>query len=81
MRASEAEAELRRHGLGEVVTVRQRNVEENGFPAELAGRADAVFLDLPGPWKVLDAFFCCLSCSIMLQWGNLAVGLVALYVP
>ena len=52
MRAQEAEADLNNNGLGGLVTVRQRNVEEQGFPAELAGRADAVFLDLPGPWKV-----------------------------
>ncbi len=52
VRANEAEAELRNNGLGELVTVRQRNVEEQGFPAEFSGRADAVFLDLPGPWKV-----------------------------
>ena len=52
MRAQEAEADLSKNGLGALVTVRQRNVEEQGFPAELAGCADAVFLDLPGPWKV-----------------------------
>ena len=52
MRAQEAEADLNKNSLGGLVTVRQRNVEEQGFPAELAGRADAVFLDLPGPWKV-----------------------------
>ena len=52
VRAQEAEADLSKNGLGGLVTVRQRNVEEQGFPAELAGCADAVFLDLPGPWKV-----------------------------
>lgn len=52
VRAQEAEADLIRNGLGGLVTVRQRNVEEQGFPAELVGRADALFLDLPGPWKV-----------------------------
>lgn len=52
VRAQEAEADLNKNGLGGLVTIRQRNVEEQGFPAELAGCADAVFLDLPGPWKV-----------------------------
>ena len=28
-----------------------RDIEADGFPASLAGCADAVFLDLPGPWK------------------------------
>ncbi|KAK9826086.1 hypothetical protein WJX81_000802 [Elliptochloris bilobata] len=60
LRANEAGADLRNNGLGELVTVRQRNVEEQGFPAELAGRADAVFLDLPGPWKAVTAAAACL---------------------
>ena len=34
------------------ITVAQRNIEEEGFPEELHGEADALFLDLPGPWKV-----------------------------
>ena len=64
VRAIEAEAELRSNGLGELVTVRQRNVEEQGFPAEFSGRADAVFLDLPGPWKV-QIFTCSTNCDSM----------------
>lgn len=32
--------------------VQHRNIEEHGFPQELHGKADALFLDLPGPWKV-----------------------------
>ncbi|CAL5220318.1 g2307 [Coccomyxa viridis] len=50
-RASEAEAEFNRHGLGKLVAVQHRNIEEHGFPEELHGKADALFLDLPGPWK------------------------------
>ena len=41
-----------RHGLAKLVTVQHRNIEEQGFPEELHGKADALFLDLPGPWKV-----------------------------
>ena len=44
-----------RHGLGELVTVQHRNIEEHGFPGELHGKADALFLDLPGPWKALPS--------------------------
>ena len=68
MRAQEAEADLSRNGLGGLVTVRQRNVEEQGFPAELAGRADAVFLDLPGPWKVRrGTWFLKRACAVRLH--------------
>ncbi len=52
VRARDAEADLGSNGLGGLVTVRQRNVEAQGFPAELAGAADGVFLDLPSPWLV-----------------------------
>lgn len=41
-------------GLGELVTTQQRNIEELGFPDSLHGKADGVFLDLPGPWHVSD---------------------------
>jgi hypothetical protein len=52
VRARDAEADLGSNGLGGLVSVRQRNVEAQGFPAELAGAADGVFLDLPSPWLV-----------------------------
>ena len=39
-------------GLDSTVHLKQRDIEGQGFPAELTGQADAVFLDLPGPWKV-----------------------------
>jgi tRNA (adenine57-N1/adenine58-N1)-methyltransferase len=62
--------EFARNGLGDLVTVRVRDVESLGLPAELAGQADAVFLDLPGPWNAVpsaarvlrpDAPFCSFS--------------------
>jgi len=34
------------------VTVTQRDIEEGGFPEEMHGQADGVFLDLPKPYKV-----------------------------
>jgi tRNA (adenine57-N1/adenine58-N1)-methyltransferase len=39
-------------GVDAVVTVFVRDTEATGFPASLAGGADAVFLDLPGPHRV-----------------------------
>ncbi len=38
--------------MGDIITVKQRNIEELGFPGELHGQADGLFLDLPGPWHV-----------------------------
>lgn len=54
-RADLAREEFARNGLGELVTVDHRNIEQDGFPEELHGAADAVFLDLPGPWRVSGA--------------------------
>ena len=52
-RAAEAAAELERHKLAELVSIKQRDIELAGFPENFHGTADAVFLDLPGPWKVI----------------------------
>ncbi|GAQ86103.1 tRNA methyltransferase complex GCD14 [Klebsormidium nitens] len=69
-RAIAAREEFLRNGLDGLVTVRVRDVEAQGLPAELAGQADAVFLDLPGPWNAVpsaarvlrpDAPFCSFS--------------------
>lgn len=51
-RVEDAAREFGLHGLGSFVTARHRNIEADGFPEELHGRADALFLDLPGPWNV-----------------------------
>lgn len=59
-RAEAACDDFRRNGLVEVVTVEHRNVEENGFPESLHDRADAVFLDLPEPWKAVPSAVTCL---------------------
>lgn len=45
-------AEFEDNGLSGLVTVTQRDIEASGFPEELAGQADALFLDLPKPYKV-----------------------------
>lgn len=45
-----------------MVTWPQRDIMENGFPLERhEGRTDAVFLDLPGPWKVVANAAKCLK--------------------
>ena len=46
-----ATKEFRQHGLGDLVTVQQRDVCRDGF--DLVGVADAVFLDLPHPWDAI----------------------------
>lgn len=40
------------HGLGEFVTVKQRDACKDGYDME--DKADAVFLDLPSPWLVVS---------------------------
>lgn len=52
-RAEVAREEFARNGLGDVVTVDCRDACEQGFPDELAGTIDLVFLDLPCPWKAI----------------------------
>ena len=46
-------------GMGDIITTQQRNIEELGFPEELHGKTDGLFLDLPGPWHV------CLALHLM----------------
>jgi len=50
VRCKTAQQEFEEHGLGRYVTVEQRDVCTSGFGEKLNQRADAVFLDLPGPW-------------------------------
>ncbi|DBA83487.1 TPA: hypothetical protein ACH3X2_006417 [Trebouxia sp. C0005] len=59
-RAQAAEKEFKEHGMGDIITVKQRNIEELGFPEELHGRADGLFLDLPGPWHAVASAAQCL---------------------
>jgi tRNA (adenine57-N1/adenine58-N1)-methyltransferase len=63
LRAREAGAELARNGVPQALaTVTLRNIEERGFPVdELPGIADGVFLDLPGPWRVVPSAAACLK--------------------
>ncbi|KAF8037573.1 hypothetical protein BT93_B0454 [Corymbia citriodora subsp. variegata] len=52
-RAASAREEFERTGVSSVVTVGVRDIQGKGFPDELCGMADAVFLDLPQPWLVI----------------------------
>ena len=55
-RVRDAQQELERHGLAPaLVAVACRDVCAAGFPLDLGGRADAVFLDLPHPWLCVAA--------------------------
>ena len=51
-RAETARKEFKDHGLSEYVTVYNRDVCNDGFGLENV--ADAVFLDLPSPWKAIE---------------------------
>ena len=52
IRCDEAEKERKQNGIADIVTGAHRDIEALGFPDSLHGTADAVILDLPGPWKV-----------------------------
>jgi tRNA (adenine57-N1/adenine58-N1)-methyltransferase len=54
-RAAGAAQDFERNGLTPWVTVTHRDTIRTGFPAELDGVIDAVFLDLPAPWEVVPA--------------------------
>lgn len=59
-RAEAADKEFKEHGMGDIITVQQRNIEELGFPEELHNKADGLFLDLPGPWHAVESAAKCL---------------------
>ena len=52
-RSQEAKTEFESHGLGDVVVTQHQDVCTHGFPVELEGKIDAVFLDLPRPWDAV----------------------------
>jgi tRNA (adenine57-N1/adenine58-N1)-methyltransferase len=68
LRANQAKEEFQKHGIemrGEAggVHTEQRDIMELGFPTEggFAESADAIFLDLPGPWEVIPSAAKCLK--------------------
>ncbi|KAG4945635.1 hypothetical protein AAZX31_15G075400 [Glycine max] len=54
-RAASARADFERTGLSSLVTVQVRDIQGEGFPDDLTGMADSVFLDLPQPWLAIPA--------------------------
>ncbi len=52
-RSQKARLEFEEHGLSDYATVYHRDACNEGFG--LVDTADAVFLDLPSPWKALDS--------------------------
>jgi tRNA (adenine57-N1/adenine58-N1)-methyltransferase catalytic subunit len=63
VRADAAHLEIQENGLSEFCTVTHRDIETNGFSKNLeeAKIADAVFLDLPGPYKCVESAAKCLK--------------------
>lgn len=47
--------DFERTGLNNLVTVGVRDIQGEGFPDNLSGRADSVFLDLPQPWLAIPS--------------------------
>ncbi|XP_013784259.1 tRNA (adenine(58)-N(1))-methyltransferase catalytic subunit TRMT61A-like [Limulus polyphemus] len=60
-RVSLAREEFQEHGLGDIVTVQQRDVCAEGFGLE--DIADAMFLDLPHPWEAIPLMNVSFRCS------------------
>lgn len=54
-RASSAREDFEKTGLSSLVTVGVRDIQGEGFPDELIGQADSVFLDLPQPWLAIPS--------------------------
>lgn len=53
-RVKKARIDFANNGLTDLITVRERDVCGNGFPL-IEGGVNAVFLDLPAPWSVLES--------------------------
>lgn len=53
-RVSIADTEFKRHGLNDFVTLKKKDICEEGFGEELKHKIDAVFLDLPHPWLAIE---------------------------
>ncbi|PWA56890.1 S-adenosyl-L-methionine-dependent methyltransferases superfamily protein [Artemisia annua] len=54
-RAAAAREDFEKTGLSNLVTVGVRDIQGEGFPKDLSGKADAVFLDLPQPWLAIPS--------------------------
>jgi len=55
-RADKAKEDFARHGLSSVITVNCRDTVGTGFPDDIQpASVDAIFLDLPAPWAVIES--------------------------
>lgn len=54
-RAASAREDFEKTGVSSLVTVGVRDIQGQGFPDELSGLADSVFLDLPQPWLAISS--------------------------
>ncbi|KAM7509144.1 hypothetical protein LguiA_019597 [Lonicera macranthoides] len=54
-RAASAREDFERTGISSLVTVNVRDIQGEGFPDNLCGLADSVFLDLPQPWLAIPS--------------------------
>lgn len=54
-RANAAREDFARNGVAEVVTVKVRDIQGEGFPEEFSNCVDGVFLDLPQPWLAIPS--------------------------
>ncbi|KAL3630265.1 hypothetical protein CASFOL_023249 [Castilleja foliolosa] len=54
-RAVSAREDFVKTGLSDLVTVGVRDMQGEGFPNELSGKADSIFLDLPQPWLAIPS--------------------------
>ncbi|KAK9067305.1 hypothetical protein SSX86_014631 [Deinandra increscens subsp. villosa] len=54
-RAVAAREDFEKTGVCSLVTVGVRDIQGEGFPKDLIGVADAVFLDLPQPWLAIPS--------------------------
>jgi tRNA (adenine57-N1/adenine58-N1)-methyltransferase len=64
-RSKTAIEDFKQNGLSNIITVECRDIVGLGFPERFheAGSADAVFLDLPAPWSVVESAYKCLRPS------------------
>ncbi|KAL8251321.1 hypothetical protein R6Q59_035014 [Mikania micrantha] len=75
-----AREDFEKTGLSSLVTVGVRDIQGEGFPEDLTGVADAVFLDLPQLWLAIpsagemlkqDGVLCSFSpCIEQVQWSS-----------
>ncbi|MCO5555149.1 hypothetical protein L7F22_008691 [Adiantum nelumboides] len=62
-RANSARQNFVKNGLDGIITVATRDIQGLGFPDNLNGKLDTVFLDLPQPWLAIPSAVKVLRCN------------------